>query len=101
MFSAHRSTKRYCSANCRLHAYRQRVPSIADIRNRLDRELERAHRSASLSRWRSGFVFIPSAARHHEWRPMAEVETRFAVFFGKVDQKRESGWYWTLDRVSL
>ena len=61
MFSAHRSTKRYCSANCRLHAYRQRVPSIADIRNRLDRELERAHRGASLSRWRSGFVFIPSA----------------------------------------
>jgi hypothetical protein len=26
---------------------------------------------------------------------MAEIETRFAVFFGKVDQKRESGWYWT------
>ena len=31
-----------------------------------------------------------------EWRPMAEVETRFAVFCGKVDQKRESGWYWTV-----
>ena len=31
-----------------------------------------------------------------EWRPMAEIETRFAVFCGKVDQKRESGWYWTV-----
>jgi hypothetical protein len=27
---------------------------------------------------------------------MAEIETRFAVFFGKVDQKREAGWYWTV-----
>jgi hypothetical protein len=26
---------------------------------------------------------------------MVEVETRFAVFFGKVDQRREPGWYWT------
>jgi hypothetical protein len=30
-----------------------------------------------------------------EWSPMAEVETRFAVYFGKVDQRREPGWYWT------
>jgi hypothetical protein len=44
MFAASRSTKRYCSATCRLRAYRQRVPSIADIRKRLDRELDRAHR---------------------------------------------------------
>jgi hypothetical protein len=27
--------------------------------------------------------------------PMVEVETRFAVFFGKSDQKHEPGWYWT------
>jgi hypothetical protein len=26
---------------------------------------------------------------------MVEVETTFAVFFGKVDQRREPGWYWT------
>ena len=30
-----------------------------------------------------------------KWRPMTEVEKRFAVFLGKVDQRREPGWYWT------
>jgi hypothetical protein len=26
---------------------------------------------------------------------MTGIQARFAVFFGKVDQKRDAGWYWT------
>jgi hypothetical protein len=27
--------------------------------------------------------------------PMTLVQAKFAAFFGKVDQKRDPGWYWT------
>jgi hypothetical protein len=26
---------------------------------------------------------------------MTSIQAKFAVFYGKVDQKRDPGWYWT------
>ena len=26
---------------------------------------------------------------------MSSIQAKFAVFYGKVDQKRDPGWYWT------
>jgi hypothetical protein len=27
---------------------------------------------------------------------MTSIRAKFAVFYGKVDQKRDPGWYWTV-----
>jgi hypothetical protein len=49
---AARTTKRYCSTKCRQQAYRQRVPSAAQIRARLDRDLKALDRIARATRIR-------------------------------------------------
>jgi hypothetical protein len=49
---ARRSSKRYCSTKCRQRAYRQRVPSAAQIRARLDRDLRAIDRIARATRIR-------------------------------------------------
>jgi hypothetical protein len=38
-----------------------------------------------------------SGLLHHQMTrgSMTSIQGRFAVFFGKVDQRREAGWYWT------
>jgi hypothetical protein len=36
------------------------------------------------------------AALPNDGEPMTDVQAKFAVFYGEPDQKRGSGWYWTV-----
>ena len=40
--------------------------------------------------WMVGIAALPICGRS-----MTSMQAKFAVFYGKVDQKREPGWYWT------
>ena len=40
--------------------------------------------------WMVGIATLPIYGRS-----MTSIQAKFAVFYGKVDQKRDPGWYWT------
>jgi hypothetical protein len=41
--------------------------------------------------WMGGVAPLPN-----DGGPMTVVQAKFAVFYGEPDQKRGSGWYWTV-----
>jgi hypothetical protein len=40
--------------------------------------------------WMGGIAALPSKGRS-----VINIRAKFAVFYGKVDQKRDPSWYWT------